>query len=74
MINYIFSSLQQIENAIQKLGNVAAKQTKFNRSVAVFALIMVSYAIAVEINISEQNKKIKKLGDEIKELKSTKGE
>lgn len=74
MINYIFSSLQQTETAIKKLGNVAVKQAKFNRSVAVFNLIMALYAIAVEINISEQNKKIKKLGDEIKELKSTKGE
>lgn len=74
MISYIFGSLRTSENSLKQINMALRKQAKFNRAVTTFALVTAVYAITVELYSLEQNKKIEKLSNEIKELKREKGE
>ena len=74
MFSYIFGSLKASENSIKTIKTTLRNQVKFNRTVATFALVLAAYAITLEVNIYEQNKKIQNLDNEIKELKRMKGE
>gem|GEM_PF-4279741 len=74
MINYIFSTLHDSENAVKYMERQLKGQTKINKRIAIFALIMTTYAVLAEINNQERDKKIKKLRNELEELKRTEGE
>ena len=74
MLSYIFGSLKASENSIKNIKTTLRSQARINRTVAAFALVVAVYAIALEVHIYEQNKKIQNLDNEIKELKRMKGE
>ena len=74
MMNYIFGSMSRSENAIKKMSKGLRKQAKFNKKVAIFALVMTAYTVLSEIDRREQEKEIKRLSNEIKELKRSEGE
>jgi len=74
MLSYIFGSLKASENSIKNIKTTLRNQARINRTVAAFALVVASYAIALEVHAYEQNKKIQNLDNEIKELKRMKGE
>ncbi len=74
MFSYIFGSLKTSENSIKNIKTTLRSQARINRTVAAFALVVAVYAIALEVHIYEQNKKIQNLDNEIKELKRMKGE
>ena len=74
MVGYIFGSLQSSENAIKGIRKTLRTQARFNKSVATLAVVMTAYIITVEACTFEQNRKIKQLESEIKELKSKKGD
>lgn len=74
MLSYIFGSLQASEDAVRVAKRELRRQRKFNKTVAVFALVSTAYAITMELCVLEQDKKIEKLSKEIKELKHVKGD
>lgn len=74
MFGYIFGSLRSSETAIKSIHRTLKHQNRFNRNVAVFAWGMAAYMVFAECERLEQNKKIKELSNEIKELKRSEGE
>ena len=74
MLSYIFRSLQASESAVKSINRTLRKEARFNKTVTTFALVTAAYAVTMELHILEQDKKLKKLSDEIKELKREKGE
>lgn len=74
MMNYIFGSMSRSENAIKNMNKALRNQAKFNKKVAIFALVMTAYTVLSEIDRREQEKEIKRLSNEIKELKRSEGE
>lgn len=74
MMNYIFGSMSRSENAIKNMNKALRNQAKFNKKVAIFVLVMTAYTVLSEIDRREQEKEIKRLSNEIKELKRSEGE
>lgn len=74
MMNYIFGSMSRSESAIKNMNKALRNQAKFNKKVAIFALVMTAYTVLSEIDRREQEKEIKRLSNEIKELKRSEGE
>lgn len=74
VFGYIFTSLRSSETALKNIQKVLRHQKSFNRNVAVLAWAMTAYVVTNELNRREQDKKIKELSDEIKELKCSEGE
>lgn len=74
MMNYIFGSMSRSESAIKNINKALHNQAKFNNKVAIFALVMTAYTILTELDRREQEKEIKRLSNEIKELKRSEGE
>ena len=72
--SYIFWSLKESENSIKAIKTTLRNQTRINRTVAAFALVVAAYVITSEVHTYEQIKKIQNLDNEIKELKRMKGE
>lgn len=69
MMNYIFGSMSRSESAIKNMNKALRNQAKFNKKVAIFVLVMTAYTVLSEIDRREQEKEIKRLSNEIKELK-----
>lgn len=74
MMNYIFGSMSRSESAIKNMNKALRNQAKFNKKVAIFVLVMTAYTVLSEIDRREQEKEIKRLSNEIKELKCSEGE
>lgn len=74
MVNYIFRSLQNSERRLDIVSRTIGKQRKFNKSVTFFAVAVTANLIVGEIERREQAVKIKKLENEIEELKRLEGE
>lgn len=74
MMNYIFGSMSRSESAIKNINKALRNQAKFNNKVAIFALVIAAYTVLSEMDRLEQDKEIKKLSNEIKELKRSEGE
>lgn len=74
MMNYIFGSMSRSESAIKNMNKAFRNQAKFNKKVAIFVLVMTAYTVLSEIDRREQEKEIKRLSNEIKELKRSEGE
>lgn len=74
MLGYIFGSLRSSETAIKGIHMTLKHQGRFNRNVGLWACAMTAYVIVTELDRREQNKKIKELSNEIKELKRSEGE
>ena len=74
MMNYIFGSMNRSESAIKNMNKALRNQAKFNKKVAIFALVMTAYTVLSEIDRREQEKEIKRLSNEVKELKRSEGE
>ena len=73
-LNYIFDSINSSENAVKVIKHTLKKQRYINRSLSNMCFIMAIYIGFNECNQYEQNRKIKALNQEVKELKQTKGE
>ena len=71
MLSYIFGSLERHEVAIKNINKNLVQQNKFNRSVAVFAVVVAIDMVVTKGVIDEQRKQIKKLNDEIYILKES---
>lgn len=67
MIGYIFGSLHNNEQAIEKIGKALKKQNRFNAKVAIFSIGVAAYVYLNEL-------RIKALVEEIEELEEAKGE
>lgn len=65
--DHIFSQLDKLDSAI-------AKQKRINHKFVIFAVAMTAYVFVEGCLRRDQEKKIEKLTDEIKELKHVKGE
>lgn len=74
MMNYIFGSMSRSETAIKNINKTLRNQARFNKKVAIFALVITAYAVLTELDRRELEREIKKLSNEIKELKSSEGE
>lgn len=74
MIGYIFGSLHASESAIKKIGKTLRNQARINRRVTAFALVASIYAVLMELNFLDQEKRIEQLRKEIKELRHSEGE
>ena len=74
MMNYIFGSMNRSESAIKNMNKALRNLAKFNKKVAIFVLVMTAYTVLSEIDRREQEKEIKRLSNEIKELKRSEGE
>ena len=67
VMNYIFKCIHVNENAIENIQKTLRSQAKMNRTVTLFA-VMTAACIYV------QDRQIRKLTEEIKELKQAEGE
>lgn len=74
VFDYIFGSLKSSETAIKSIQKTLRYQKGFNRNITVLAWAVTVYAVVNELNRREQDKKIKELSNEIKELKRSEGE
>lgn len=74
VFSYIFSSLRSSETALKSIQKALRHQKGFNRNVAVFTWAMTAYVVTNELNRREQDRKIKELSNEIKELRHSEGE
>lgn len=74
MLGYIFGRLRSSETSIKGIRITLKHQSRFNRNVGLWACAMTAYVVVTELDRREQNKKIKKLSNEIKELKRSEGE
>ena len=62
MMNDCMTKFVLVANSFEIVNKYIDNQNKFNRNVAIFSLLVTAYALM-------QHVKIKKLGDEVKELK-----
>ena len=62
MMNDCMTKFVLVANGFEIVNKYIDNQNKFNRNVAIFSLLVTAYALM-------QHVKIKKLGDEVKELK-----
>lgn len=74
MMNYIFDRLQVTELAIKRMRRKIRNQSRFNRSLAAFAIAITAYAVVVELHNYEQDKMIGDLDKKVEELKRMKGD
>lgn len=74
VFNYIFGSLKSSETEIKGIQKTLKQQTRINRDITVLVWVMSAYVIVNDIQRYKQNKKIKKLENEITQLKQTEGE
>lgn len=74
VLDYIFGSLKSSETALKSIQKTLRYQRGFNRNVTMLAWAMTVYVVMNELDRREQNKKIKELSNEIKELKRSEGE
>lgn len=74
IMNYILGSLNSSETAIKSIRKTLSRQTKHNRNLNMFALIMTVNLILVELDHAEQKKRIEKLEKTIEKMKRDKGE
>lgn len=65
--DYIFGQLDKLDSAI-------TKQKRINHKFVIFSVAMTAYVFVEGCLRRDQEKKIEKLTDEIKELKHVKGE
>ncbi len=74
ILNHIFRSLQESEDAVRSIKKTLGNQTRFNRTVTTFALALTIYMIVQNTTNIQQYKKIEELKNEIEEFKRIKGE
>lgn len=74
VFDYIFGTLKSSEITMRNIQKTLRYQRSFNHNVAVMACAMTVYVITNEFSRQEQNRKIKKLENEIEELKRSEGE
>lgn len=74
VFGYIFGSLKSSETAVKSIQKTLRYQKGFNRNIRMLAWAVTVYVVVNELNRWEQNKKIKGLSNEIKELKRSEGE
>lgn len=74
VFDYILSSLKSSETAVKSIRKTLRYQKSFNRNITMLAWTMTAYVVVNELDRREQNKKIKELSNEIKELKRSEGE
>lgn len=71
---YIFDRLASSESALKNIQKSLRKQSKLNSRFTIFAMATTACLVLLDKSNSKQRKEIKKLSDEIEELKTTKGE
>lgn len=71
-VNHIFDSMWKHEYALRDIRRFLRVQSKFNRKIEALEFLFSVYVVISEINKSRQNAKIKKLRDELEELKAEK--
>jgi len=74
VFGYIFGSLKSSETAVKSIQKTLRYQKGFNRNITMLAWAVTVYVVVNELDRREQNKKIKGLSNEIKELKRSEGE
>lgn len=74
VFDYIFGSLKSSETAVKSIQKTLRYQKGFNRNITMLAWAVTVYVVVNELDRREQNKKIKELSNEIKELKRSEGE
>lgn len=74
MFKHIFGSLYSSEKAISNIEKNLRRQRNFNKNVAGFAVVAVTYVIATELYKKIQDREIATLKKDIEELKAEKGE
>lgn len=74
VFGYIFGSLKSSETAVKSIQKTLRYQKGFNRNITMLAWAVTVYVVVNELDRREQNKKIKELSNEIKELKRSEGE
>lgn len=74
VFDYIFGSLKSSETAVRSIQKTLRYQKGFNRNITMLAWAMTAYVVMNELDRRKQNKKIKELSNEIKELKCSEGE
>lgn len=74
MIRYIFGSLRCSENAVRIFTKAFKQQKSFNRSTVIIAAATTIHLIAQDMDIRRMNDEIENLRTEIKELRNTEGD
>lgn len=73
-IGYIFGTLHNSEVSIRKINRVLISQRKFNKWIAVYAVISCVNIWVTDARYNEQQAEIESLKKEVEELKRMKGE
>lgn len=73
MIGYIFGSLKSSEDAVRNIRKALKTQKVVNQGIAIFAWSTIAYMLLELHYDQQQNDKIEKLSNEVKELKRMKG-
>lgn len=74
MITYIFSSLRSSEKRLDAITRAVRKQGNFNAKLTVFAAVTTANLILMQIEQKDQAMRIRKLENEIEDLKHPEGE
>lgn len=73
-MNYIYTMLNNHNYCLSKGADFIFSQKKINKAISWFAVATVAYILVNDGVCAKQEKRIKKLEQEIEELKSSKGE
>lgn len=74
MMSYIFRSLQTSERRLDAISKAVCGQRRFNKSIVFFAVAVTANLVVGEVERGKQAARIKKLENEIEELKRSEGE
>ena len=74
IMNYIFSSLRNSENTVRKIQGKLRKYSRFNRNIAIFAVLISGYIVWSEAKQRRQAEEIKKLKKEVEGIRHDKRE
>lgn len=74
MVAYIFRKLHASEVSMENILNFLTEQSKFNQTIANFALAATVHVLMLDVVVVRQQKQIKELNDKIKELNHPEGE
>ena len=74
LIYYMVGNLKHNDHSIQAIKKKLKTQAAFNRNVAATYAALFMLICVIELESKERDTKIKKLSEEVEELKRTKGE
>lgn len=74
VMNYIFGSMKNTEVALRSVGKTLNEQAKINKSIVIFSVVTAAAIHQLQKKVARLDDEVKRLSNEIEEMKQTEGE